>query len=96
MLCLAEAGRLQRVELAMFASQTKRSDRWSDQLTPAGVVDMALRGTEAQWWELYHAARRDAALREQLAALLQHADPELNGGRRLWLALLRRMATEQP
>jgi len=79
----------------MFAFQTKRSDRWSEQLTPAGVVDMALRGTEAQWWELYHAARRDAALREQLAALLQQADPELNGGRRLWLALLRRMGTEE-
>jgi hypothetical protein len=60
-------------------------------LTPAGVVDMALLGTEEQWWELYHAARRDAELRELLARLLRRADPDLAGGRRLWLALLKRM-----
>jgi hypothetical protein len=75
----------------MFSFRTKNSDRWSDQLTPAGVVDMALRGDEEQWWELYHAARRDPELRALLARLLQRADPELVGGRRLWLALLARM-----
>ena len=79
----------------MFAFQSKLSDRWSERLTPAGVLDMALRGTEEQWWELYHAARRDAALRDQLAEMLNHADPDLSGGRRLWIALLHRMATEQ-
>lgn len=79
----------------MFNFKSKLSDRRSERLTPAGVLDMALRGTEEQWWELYHAVRRDAALRAQLAEMLRHADPELNGGRRLWVALLRRMATEQ-
>jgi hypothetical protein len=75
----------------MFSFRTKISDRWSDRLTPAGVVDMALRGTEEQWWELYHAARRDPELRALLVRLLQRADPDLEGGRRLWLALLARM-----
>ena len=75
----------------MVPFQSKTSDRWSAQLTPAGVVDMALRGTEEQWWELYHAAQRDAELRGLLARLLRRADPDLEGGRRLWLALLKRM-----
>lgn len=79
----------------MIAFQSKLSDRWSEGLTPAGVLDMALRGTEEQWWELYHAARRDAVLRAQLTEMLKRADPDLNGGRRLWIALLRRMVTEQ-
>lgn len=52
---------------------------------------MALRGNEEQWWELYHAARRDPELRALLVRLLQHADPDLVGGSRLWLALLERM-----
>ena len=75
----------------MVSFQTKTSDRWSAHLTPAGVLDMALRGTEEQWWELYHAAQRDAELRGLLARLLRRADPDLEGGRRLWLALLKRM-----
>ncbi|MCZ7640483.1 MAG: hypothetical protein M5U12_33165 [Verrucomicrobia bacterium] len=76
----------------MYSFRSKSSDRWSDRLTHAGLVDMALRGTEEQWWELYHAARQDAELRALLARLLRHADPDLPGGRRLWLALLDRMA----
>lgn len=52
---------------------------------------MALRGDEKQWWELYHAARRNPELRALLTRLLQRADPDLVGGRRLWLALLARM-----
>jgi hypothetical protein len=75
----------------MVPFQSKTSDRWSAHLTPAGVVDMALRGTEEQWWELYHAARRDAELRGLLVRLLRRADPDLAGGCRLWLALLKRM-----
>jgi hypothetical protein len=75
----------------MLTFRTKVSDRWSDRLTPAGVLDMALRGNEEQWWELYHAARRDPELRALLKRLLQRADPDLVGGRRLWLALLARM-----
>jgi hypothetical protein len=77
----------------MLSFRTKTSDRWSDGLTPAGVVDMALRGDEEQWWELYHAARRDPELRTLLVRRLQRADPDLVGGRRLWLALLARMDT---
>jgi len=34
----------------MLAFRTEVSDRWSDQLNPAGVLDMALRGNEEQWW----------------------------------------------
>ena len=77
----------------MLSFRSKTSDRWSAGLTRAGMVDMALRGTEEQWWELYHAARRDAELRALLARLLRQADPDLAGGRRLWLALLDRMDT---
>jgi hypothetical protein len=72
-----------------FRFKTKTSDRWSDRLTPAGLVDMALRGTEAQWWELYHAVRQDPALRALLNRLLQPPNRDLPGGRRLWLALLK-------
>ena len=75
----------------MLAFRTKVSDRWSDRLTPAGVLDMALRGNEEQWWELYHAVRSDPELRALLKRLLQRADPDLVGGRRLWQALLARM-----
>jgi len=75
----------------MYSFRTKTSDRWCDHLTPAGVVDMALRGDEEQWWELYHAARRNPELRALLTRWLQRADPDLVGGRRLWLALLARM-----
>jgi hypothetical protein len=75
----------------MLSFRSKTSDRWSAGLTRAGLVDMALRGTEEQWWELHHTARRDAELRALLARLLHHADPDLAGGRRLWLALLDRM-----
>jgi hypothetical protein len=75
----------------MVTFRSKTSDRWSARLTPAGVVDMALRGTEEQWWELYQAARRDAELRGLLARQLRRADPDLAGGCRLWLALLKRM-----
>ena len=75
----------------MRSFRSKTSDRWSASLTRAGLVDMALRGTEEQWWELYRAVRRDAELRALLARLLRHADPDLAGGRRLWLALLDRM-----
>lgn len=75
----------------MRSFRSKTSDRWSAGLTRAGLVDMALRGTEEQWWELYHAARRDPELRVLLARLLRHADPDLAGGRRLWSALLDRM-----
>lgn len=80
----------------MHSFRTKTWDRWSDRLTPAGVVDMALRGNEEQWWELYHAARRDPELRALLARWLRQADPDLVGGRRLWLALLARMDATAP
>lgn len=72
-----------------FTFKSKTTDRWGDALSPAGLVDMALRGTEEQWWELYRAVRQDPALRSLLARLLQRADPDLPGGRRLWLALLK-------
>ena len=59
-----------------YAFQTKRSDRWSDEeLTPWGVLDMALRGTGEQWRELYEKARRDPELRELLRRMLPMADP---------------------
>ncbi len=80
----------------MVSFRTKNSDRWSVHLTPAGVLDMALRGTEEQWWELYQAARRDPELRALLKRLLRRADPDLEGGRRLWLALLARMGQAAP
>jgi hypothetical protein len=78
----------------MASFRTKTSDRWSDRLTPAGILDMALRGSEEQWWELYHAVSSDAALRELLSRLLETSDPDLRGGRRLWEALLKRMGTQ--
>ena len=55
---------------------------------------MALRGDEEQWWELYHAARRDPKLRALLARLLQRADPDA-GWRTpvaVWLLLARMRA----
>ena len=76
--------------MAGSAFQTKTSDRWSEQLTPWGVLDMALRGNRTQWWELYAMARRDPELRAMLRKMLPLADPELCGGKRLWLALLDR------
>ncbi len=75
-----------------FVFQTKRSDRWSDEeLTPLGVLDMALRGTREQWWELYARARRDPKLRDALRRMLPLAEPDLVGGVRLWRSLLDRM-----
>jgi hypothetical protein len=84
--------------MTVSAFQTKTSDRWSEQLTPWGVLDMALRGTRAQWWELYALARRDAEVRLLLRKMLPLADPDLCGGMRLWLALLDRFdaATQLP
>lgn len=76
--------------------QSKSGDRWSDQLTAWGVLDMALRGTEEQWWELYQAARRDPAVRGLLRRMLPLADPELVGGRRLWQALLDHFESAAP
>lgn len=70
--------------------QSKTSDRWSEELTPEGVLDMALRGTREQWWDLYHAARQSAEVRALLARLLPLADPDLAPGARLWAALLAR------
>lgn len=51
---------------------------------------MALRGNEAQWWELYEAVQSDAELRALLLRQLNRADPELVGGRRLWQAIIER------
>ena len=70
--------------------QTKSSDRWGDTVSPEGILDMALRGTREQWWELYELARHDAGFRAELRRLLQRADPDLRGGARLWAALLER------
>ena len=77
-----------------LAFQSKTSDRWSDDLTPAGVLDMALRGTREQWWELYHAARGSQELRSLLARQLPKADPDLAPGVRLWLAILARLESD--
>lgn len=83
--------------MAGYTFRTKTSDRWSDQLTPWGVLDMALRGSRDQWWELYALARRDPDLRLLLRKMLPLADPDLCGGVRLWLALLDRFdATNHP
>jgi hypothetical protein len=71
--------------------QTKASDRWGDTVSPEGMLDMALRGTREQWWELYELAQRDAGFRTVLRHLLQRADPDLRGGARLWAALLERL-----
>ena len=71
--------------------QTKTSDRWGDTVSPNGVLDMALRGTREQWWELYELARDDAGFRAELRRLLPRADPDLRGGAQLWVALLERM-----
>ena len=76
--------------MAITGLQTKTSDRWSEQLTPWGVLDMALRGSRAQWWELYARAERDPGLRVLLRRMLPLSDPDLCGGRRLWTALLDR------
>ena len=80
--------------MAVPVFQTKSSDRWSEQLTPWGVLDMALRGSGAQWWEVYAHARRDPELRRLLRKMLPLADPDLCGGQRLWLALLDRFDAE--
>jgi hypothetical protein len=56
---------------------------------------MALRGTREQWWELYDLARHDAGFRAELRRLLQRADPDLQGGARLWAALLERLEARE-
>lgn len=81
--------------------RTKTSDRWGDGVSPEGVLDMALRGTRDQWWEIYEIARNDTAFRRDLRRLLERADPDLCGGMRLWKALLDRFdavaaGTNQP
>ena len=73
-----------------LAFKTKTSDRWGDVLSPEGILDMALRGTEAQWWELYAAVEESAELRKLLKELLKNADPDLEGGIRLWTSILNR------
>jgi hypothetical protein len=70
--------------------RTKTSDRWGDTVSPEGVLDMALRGTCDQWWEIYEIARTDAEFRGDLRRLLERADPDLCGGVRLWTSLLDR------
>ena len=72
------------------AFRTKTSDRWGNTVSPEGVLDMALRGTREQWWEIYEIARTDAEFRRDLRRLLARADPDLCGGVRLWKALLDR------
>ena len=80
--------------VAVTVFQSKTSDRWSEQLTPWGMLDMALRGNRAQWWELYAAAKLDPAVRLLLRKMLPLADPDLSGGARLWLSLLDRFDAE--
>lgn len=75
--------------MPQFASKTR--DRWSDTLTPEGLLDMALRGDRGQWRELYRASRASPELRALLARLLATADPDFAPGARLWRALLARM-----
>jgi hypothetical protein len=70
--------------------RTKTSDRWGETVSPEGVLDMALRGTREQWWEIYELARNDTEFRKDLRRLLRRADPDLCGGRRLWTTLLDR------
>lgn len=70
--------------------RTKTYDRWGDTVSPEGVLDMALRGNQEQWWEVYEIARNDAAFRQDLRRLLKRADPDLCGGVGLWTALLDR------
>jgi hypothetical protein len=69
---------------------TKATDRWTDGVSPEGVLDMALRGTREQWWELYERARSDVKIRILLRRLLERADPDLRGGVALWQSLLDR------
>jgi len=76
--------------------QTKTFDRWGDTVSPNGVLDMALRGSREQWWEIYALARRDAVFRAELRRLLRRADPDLRGGARLWAALLDRLEAHAP
>jgi|AACY02.12.fsa_nt_gi hypothetical protein len=70
--------------------RTKASDRWGDSVSPEGVLDMALRGTQDQWWEIYEIAREDLGFRQDLRRLLERSDPDLCGAARLWTALLDR------
>lgn len=77
-----------------FTFKSKTSDRWSESLTAEGILDMALRGNQVQWWELYNAVKEDVDLRNLLVRQLNNADPELVGGRRLWQAILERAANE--
>lgn len=76
--------------------QTKACDRWGDTVSPEGVLDMALRGSREQWWEIYDLARHDAVFRAELRRLLRRADPDLRGGARLWAALLDRLEAHTP
>lgn len=83
------------------AFRTKSADRWGDSVSPEGVLDMALRGTHDQWWEIYEIARKDSGFRQDLRRLLKRSDPDLCGGARLWTALLDRFdagsaTTDQP
>jgi len=75
-----------------LAFDSKPNDRWSDKLTPEGVLDMALRGDREQWWELYRAARDSEEVRALLGRLLPLADPDFAPAARLWGALLARWA----
>jgi len=43
--------------------QTKACDRWGDTVSPDGILDMALRGTREQWFELYEVPRSASAFR---------------------------------
>lgn len=71
--------------------RTKTIDRWGDFVSPEGVLDMALRGTRAQWCEVYDLAKTNEAFRQEFRRLLKRADPDLCGGARLWGTLLDRL-----
>lgn len=45
---------------AIRVFQTNSSDRRGDTVSPEGILDMALRGTREQRWDLYELARHDA------------------------------------
>jgi len=85
-------------EAMVFHFQSKSEDRWGDGVSPEGVLDMALRGTREQWWELYERARSDTTIRNVLRRELLRADPDLRGGAALWRHLLDHFdgATEKP
>ncbi len=70
--------------------RSPRGDRFGTRLSAEGVLDMALRGNEKQWWKLYHAVQTDAELRVLMRRMLVRADPDLRGGIALWTAILDR------